>query len=261
MKKFHQFVRVERGPKNAAVIDILSGNVFHVPLDVVDRFEAGEHGDIGEFIEVAQEENLLIDLKGNGWIPPIYLEPDPDVEREKEPNIELHVEAGLPIREILQAFRHHSLSKVYFYGSELPLDFALNPLFELREKNFQRCQKRACVDGDFCQIQESIVRFNMRYNSCWGTVIAITGDGCVRPCVHSETIIGRVEEALKDVDGLLEKMTPFWTQNKDKVDVCRECEFRYVCFDCRELSMRRYGRMDGPNPLCGYDPRSGEWRD
>jgi radical SAM protein with 4Fe4S-binding SPASM domain len=261
MKKFHQFVRVERGPINAAIIDILSGNVFHVPLDVVDRFGAGEHGDIGEFIEVAEEENLLIDIEGDGWIPPIYLEPDPEVEREKEPNIELHVEDGLPIREILDAFRHHSLSKIYYYGSELPRDFALNPLFELKVKDFQRCRKRTNVDGDFCQIQESIVRFNMRYNSCWGSVMAITGDGNIRPCIHSQQIIGHIGQELKDIDGLIKKMNPYWTLTKDKVERCHDCEFRYVCFDCREMAIRESGKMDGANPLCRYNPHTGEWKE
>ena len=261
MKKFHQFVRVERGPVNAAIIDILSGDVFHVPLDVVDKFEAGEYGDIGEFMQVAEEESLLIDLDGNSWVPDIYLEPDPEVEKKKEPSIELHLEEGLPIREILQAFQHHSVSKVYYYGPQLPADFTLNPLFELKEKNFERCRKRASVDGDFCQIQESVVRFNMNYNSCWGSVIAVTGDGNIRPCVHSETIIGRIEEELRDIDGLIEKMNPFWTVSKDKVERCRDCEFRYICFDCREKAMRESGRMDGANPLCRYNPHTGEWND
>ena len=47
--------------------------------------------------------------------------------------------------------------------------------------------------------------------------------------------------------------------NKDCVAECRECEFRYFCFDCRPDSM---GREIGAKPwYCTYHPLTGEWDD
>lgn len=261
MKRFHQFVKVQRGPVNAAIIDTLSGHVFQVPLEVLEQFEAGEHQNIEEFLTVAQEEQLVIDLDANAWIPSLDYSDQGIGAREQTWNIELHLEEGAPINDIWEAFRHHTVSRVYFYGEALPVDFAFNPSFQLKQKDFERCRKRTTVDGNFCKIQESIVRFNMRYNSCWGSVIAVTADGRVRPCIHSGTVIGCIEKELQNVNALIEKMNPFWTFNKDKVDICRQCEFRYICFDCREMAMRQYGKMDGVNPLCSYNPQTGEWKD
>ena len=193
-EKFHQFIKLYRGPINTAIVDILSGNVFHAPNQTIDAFNAQAYEGIADFLDISRQESLLIAIGPDRWIPDVNLDIDEDREKDWGQNIELHIEEGLPIREILEAFQHHSLSRVYYYGPQLPADFALDPLFELKEKNFERCRARAAVDGNFCKIQESIVRFNMRYNSCWGSMIAITGDGNIRPCIHSETIVGHIEE-------------------------------------------------------------------
>jgi hypothetical protein len=54
-----------------------------------------------------------------------------------------------------------------------------------------------------------------------------------------------------------------WSATKDQVMVCRDCEYRYVCFDCRPLSeAAAAGRADylhAPYPRCTYNPYTGEW--
>jgi len=51
-----------------------------------------------------------------------------------------------------------------------------------------------------------------------------------------------------------------WYINKDKIAVCQNCEFRYICTDCRAY-------IDDPQniyskPLkCGYDPYTCKWED
>jgi radical SAM protein with 4Fe4S-binding SPASM domain len=48
-----------------------------------------------------------------------------------------------------------------------------------------------------------------------------------------------------------------WSVTKDSVGVCRDCEFRYICTDCRAYT-------DGGDPLgkpakCTYDPYTATW--
>lgn len=51
--------------------------------------------------------------------------------------------------------------------------------------------------------------------------------------------------------------------NKDDVLVCQDCEYRYVCFDCRPISEgAACGNGDyktAPYPRCTYDPYEGVW--
>ena len=45
--------------------------------------------------------------------------------------------------------------------------------------------------------------------------------------------------------------------NKDKIEECKECEFRYCCFDCRPDSN---GKEINEKPwYCTYYPKEGRW--
>ena len=50
-----------------------------------------------------------------------------------------------------------------------------------------------------------------------------------------------------------------WFSTKDKVKGCRDCEFRYVCFDTRPLVYNANDQMYEPTIACNYDPDTGEW--
>jgi radical SAM protein with 4Fe4S-binding SPASM domain len=257
--RFHQFVRIERGPVNAAIIDLLTGSLFQVPVEVIDKFELGEVEDIAEFMEVAREEGLLIKIDTQNWIPVDTFEREVGVNEKYDVGIELHVEEGVDLNDILDRFKGYSISKLYFYGEKIPNTTLDKEIIELAEKNFEECIQQATIKGNFCKTQESLVRFNTRYNSCWGTMIAITADGKIRPCIHSQIEIGDINQDLENMRGLLDKFEPYWTLTKDRIETCRDCELRYICFDCREISFRESTRMYYPNPLCKYDPYEGKW--
>ncbi len=51
-----------------------------------------------------------------------------------------------------------------------------------------------------------------------------------------------------------------WLINKDQIEICRDCEFRYNCMDCRaylEDPSNNYSK-----PLkCGYSPYTNVWEE
>ena len=61
---------------------------------------------------------------------------------------------------------------------------------------------------------------------------------------------GKISEK-KLSDAINEKeFKKYWTISKDKINVCKDCEFRYICTDCRAFVESKYDK-----PLkCGYDP-------
>ena len=57
-----------------------------------------------------------------------------------------------------------------------------------------------------------------------------------------------------------EGVRKYWGISKDQVSICRDCEFRYVCTDCRAY-VQQPGD-DFSKPLkCGYDPYTNTWED
>ena len=48
--------------------------------------------------------------------------------------------------------------------------------------------------------------------------------------------IGNVQDSLLQKIVAGQKLEVVWKSTKDNVLVCRDCEYRYVCFDCRPMS-------------------------
>lgn len=70
----------------------------------------------------------------------------------------------------------------------------------------------------------------------------------------------RLEEALQHKD-----FKKYWSLTKDNIEVCKDCEFRYICTDCRAFTEQSHSSNDGldiSKPLkCGYDPHTGKWQE
>jgi radical SAM protein with 4Fe4S-binding SPASM domain len=103
-------------------------------------------------------------------------------------------------------------------------------------------------------------RFNMLWNSCWAGKIAIASNGDVLPCIFArDTIIGNVFS--DDIATMNTLSYPYWSLNLDKVEVCKDCEYRYACRDCRPLAKSMGGSVFSKQPRCCYDPYKGVWLD
>ncbi len=52
----------------------------------------------------------------------------------------------------------------------------------------------------------------------------------------------------------------YWNVTKDQVQVCKDCEFRYICTDCRAYLENPEDMYSKPLK-CGYDPYTGVWEE
>lgn len=101
---------------------------------------------------------------------------------------------------------------------------------------------------------------NRQWNPCWAGKLTITNNGDIIPCVMGRTeVVGNVkEQSLREI---LEspKLKSLWGLTKDQIEICKDCEYRYVCGDCRPLAIAR-GGLHGSMPRCTYDPYKGYWK-
>ncbi|MFH1895863.1 MAG: radical SAM protein [bacterium] len=97
-------------------------------------------------------------------------------------------------------------------------------------------------------------------NPCWGRELAISSEGLALPCVFARNMpVGDLKtEKLKDVLEAQE-LARLRALTKDKIDVCRDCEYRYACGDCRVLALEQSGDLYAKTPFCNYDPYTGIW--
>ena len=99
---------------------------------------------------------------------------------------------------------------------------------------------------------------SMAANSCLSGKVAVDKGGHIRKCPSMPTTYGHVSEVgLADAVGSAAFAAARFA-TKDEVEVCRDCEFRYVCTDCRAYTAGSPGDRSKP-AKCRYDPYTAEW--
>jgi radical SAM protein with 4Fe4S-binding SPASM domain len=114
---------------------------------------------------------------------------------------------------------------------------------------------------------KEIISHNQSRHPCLYGKIAITEFGDVLPCIFTRNhILGNYLDT-NSIQPILNppELLQLWHTTKDNVYVCRDCEYRYVCFDCRPLAeAAAAGYSDlktSPYPRCTYNPYTGNWGD
>ena len=104
-----------------------------------------------------------------------------------------------------------------------------------------------------------IYDYNRSRNSCWFGKIAITNEGDILPCVFArDQVAGNIkDQSLKEI--IENRMLKFWNLTIDQIDVCKDCEYRYLCHDCRPWAYGFTGNLYAKSPRCTYNPYTGEW--
>ncbi|HET6224721.1 MAG TPA: grasp-with-spasm system SPASM domain peptide maturase [Bacteroidia bacterium] len=99
---------------------------------------------------------------------------------------------------------------------------------------------------------------SQKNNSCLNGKISIDVEGNIKNCPSMTKSFGFAgKDSLKDVS-LKEEFQNAWYINKEQIEICRDCEFRYICTDCRAYL------KDSSNPnskplKCAYDPYTAKW--
>lgn len=100
------------------------------------------------------------------------------------------------------------------------------------------------------------------YHSCLAGKIAITSAGDVIPCIFARNeVCGNVLNS--SLDEILNgtEIQKYWKTTKDHVKKCKDCEYRYACYDCRPKAMGTDPSKDwfAPSADCFYNPYTGTW--
>ncbi|HEX6096547.1 MAG TPA: grasp-with-spasm system SPASM domain peptide maturase [Thermoanaerobaculia bacterium] len=100
----------------------------------------------------------------------------------------------------------------------------------------------------------------LHFNSCLNRKVSIDAAGEIRNCPSMAASFGNAKTTDVRAAVMDEKFRALWEVNKDQVEVCRDCEFRYVCPDCRAWVRVSDEKFAKPSK-CGYDPYTATWRD
>lgn len=103
------------------------------------------------------------------------------------------------------------------------------------------------------------------HNSCLHKKIGIDVNGNIKNCPSMPQSFGNIKDKTLEKALNHKDFKKYWNLTKDKVEVCKDCEFRYICTDCRAYTEKTHENKEGldiSKPLkCGYDPYTGEWEE
>jgi radical SAM protein with 4Fe4S-binding SPASM domain len=124
---------------------------------------------------------------------------------------------------------------------------------------FSEKQKRVQPDFTKCGIDKFKIAING--HNCFSKKTCISSTGNVFPCImERDVILGNVL-----INGLGSILKNPLNDNirglsKDFIEICKDCEYRYCCFDCRPKAKKdALGNLFAKPSNCSYNPYEGVW--
>ncbi|WP_299122159.1 grasp-with-spasm system SPASM domain peptide maturase [uncultured Winogradskyella sp.] len=116
------------------------------------------------------------------------------------------------------------------------------------------------ISKDFFVVNTPLFTESVNHNSCLNHKVGIDVDGNIKNCPSMKKSFGNVLS--QTLEECLNKKTfkKYWKVKKDNINICKDCEFRHICTDCRAF-------IEDPNDIyskplkCGYNPYTNEWKD
>ena len=123
------------------------------------------------------------------------------------------------------------------------------------------------VDSPACcgQVHPGLFAINLghfteaqKHNTCLNRKIAVDARGEIRNCPSLPRSYGNAAEVSLHSALAQRDFTALWSINKDQIEICKDCEFRYICTDCRAYIQNPADLYSKPSK-CRYDPYTATW--
>ncbi|MGB0862000.1 MAG: grasp-with-spasm system SPASM domain peptide maturase [Saprospiraceae bacterium] len=202
---------------------------------------------------------------------------------------EISIESFIFINSLFEGSRISSIEWIIKFNKEFGVEEKVKNLL----MDFPRIRQLIIHSGDFTKIigvQETVseiaytenkidkkyhcgivemLYFNSNYslftesqhhNTCLNRKISIDTEGNIKNCPSMSQSFGNIKdttltEALAHPD-----FKKYWNVTKDQISICKDCEFRHICTDCRAYVENPEDMYSKPLK-CGYNPYTCEWEE
>ncbi|WP_010178897.1 grasp-with-spasm system SPASM domain peptide maturase [Aquimarina agarilytica] len=115
------------------------------------------------------------------------------------------------------------------------------------------------ISPNHFRFENSFFFESLNFNNCLNRKISIDKKGNLKNCPSMKDHYGNI--ATKTISEVIEnkKFTHLWTIKKDAINKCKDCEFRYICSDCRAFT--EDNSMYSKPLHCNYNPYEAAWEE
>lgn len=123
---------------------------------------------------------------------------------------------------------------------------------------------KQCISSENCcgNISREEFKINLPFylqglksNTCLYKKVSIKGDGSIVNCPSLKKKYGNIIDNSIEYVIDSQDFKELWNINKNQIKVCKDCEFRYICSDCRAFLENKY---DKPKK-CSYNPYTNDY--
>lgn len=107
-------------------------------------------------------------------------------------------------------------------------------------------------------ISQSFYTESLHHNTCLNRKVTIDTDGNIRNCPSLATTFGNVKNNSLKESVSQSNFQKLWHIKKENIAVCKDCEFRNICTDCRAFNEEPDNIYSKPLK-CGYNPYTNHW--
>lgn len=150
---------------------------------------------------------------------------------------------------ILLDYENKSLSK-YIYDKNMD-KFKNESIFIDYLIDFSNISEQQKADIKYIS-STSIDEFSIKnkFNSCINGTITINCDGSITTCPKlKEYKLSESKDLIKNLQNIY--LDKYWNLNLDKIDNCKDCQYRYACNDCRYIELKYGGNIERTT-FCNY---------
>jgi len=163
--------------------------------------------------------------------------------------IEIWLPKAIPFKKISK--KYSNVRKLVFLNEKK--DFVVKKKFvEIkysRHKNFSDL----CRNSDITKILDySFYTESLHFNTCLNRKLSIDRHMQIKNCIFIEKSFGDFRNA--DIIDIVnsDKFQDLWYITKDNIKVCQDCQYRYMCQDCRAFT-KNNSLTEKPS-FCNFNP-------
>jgi SPASM domain peptide maturase of grasp-with-spasm system len=116
------------------------------------------------------------------------------------------------------------------------------------------------IDSKYFNINRDKVLESLNHNSCLHKKLSIDKDGNIKNCPSMAESFGNIKDTTLEEALNHPNFKKYWNITKDQIEVCKDCEFRHICTDCRAHIEDPHNQYSKPLK-CGYNPYTNEWEE
>lgn len=116
------------------------------------------------------------------------------------------------------------------------------------------------IDPAFFRVDMHFFTESQQHNTCLNRKLCIDREGQYKNCLSLPQSFGNISSGTSIQEVLRNEsfLAKFYV-HKDLIKVCRDCEFRHMCSDCRAYTEDIDDALSKPLK-CGYDPYTNVWQ-